>query len=105
LKATPKHFSLCAAIAALPSAFVSGSAKAIVARALDMALARTSEVIVVFADIDSLQVNFSPPSRARTGIFEAAPETLQPAASKFRGIRFAGFLRRLRAAQNIRALL
>src|SRR5271169_513065 len=51
----------------------------------------------------SLQVNSSPPSRARTEIFEAAPETLQPAASKFRGIRFAGFLRRLRAAQNIRA--
>src|SRR5271167_1189602 len=51
LRATPKHFSLCAATAAAPSAFVSGAAKAIVARALDMALARTSDVIVVFADI------------------------------------------------------
>jgi hypothetical protein len=50
-------------------------------------------------------VNSSPPSRARTEIFEAAPETSQPAASKFRGIRFAGFLWRLRAAQNIRSLL
>src|SRR4029077_19326985 len=54
LRATPKHFSLCAAIAALPSAFVSGAAEAIVARALDMALARTSDAIVVFADIDFL---------------------------------------------------
>ena len=51
-------------------------------RALEMALARTSDVIAVFADINSLQVNSSPPLRARTGIFEAASETLHRAASK-----------------------
>jgi hypothetical protein len=45
---------LCAATAAASSAFVSGAAEAIVASALDMALAKTSDVIVVFADIDFL---------------------------------------------------
>jgi hypothetical protein len=38
----------------LASAFVSGAAEAIVARALDMALARTSDAIVVFAGIGFL---------------------------------------------------
>jgi hypothetical protein len=47
-----------------------GAAEAIVARALDRALARTSDVIVVFADIISLRVNSSPPSRPRTSVFE-----------------------------------
>src|ERR1700751_254796 len=70
LRATPKHFSLCAARAASPSAFVSGAAEAIVARGLDRALARTSDVIVVFADIISFRVNSSPPSRPHPSVFE-----------------------------------
>ena len=46
-RATPKHFSLWAAIAAAFSASVKGAAEASVASALDRALARTSEVMAV----------------------------------------------------------
>ena len=55
-RATPKHFSLWAAIAAAFSASVKGAAEASVASALDRALARTSEVMAVFADISLLRV-------------------------------------------------
>src|SRR5271157_5387500 len=56
LRATPKHFSLWAAIAAAFSASVKGAAEASVASALDRALARTSEVMAVFADISILRI-------------------------------------------------
>src|SRR5271165_4882101 len=56
LRATPKHFSLWAAMAAALSASVNGPAEASVASALDRALARTSEVMAVFADIGSLRI-------------------------------------------------
>lgn len=55
-RATPKHFSLWAAIAAAFSASVKGAAEASVASALDRALARTSEVMAVFADISLLRI-------------------------------------------------
>src|SRR5271166_2463615 len=56
LRATPKHFSLWAAMAAAFSASVNGPAEASVASALDRALARTSEVMAVFADIGLLRI-------------------------------------------------
>src|SRR6266446_3716579 len=50
-RATPKHFSLCAATAASPSAFVSGAAKAVEAMAAVTALARIAAGILVGTDI------------------------------------------------------
>src|ERR1700751_5803694 len=50
-RATPKHFSLCAATAASASALVSGAAAARVASAVETAPARTSELTRCFADI------------------------------------------------------
>src|SRR5580704_17726201 len=50
-RATPKHFSLCAAVAASPSALVKGAAAARVASAVETAPARTSELTRYFADI------------------------------------------------------
>src|SRR5216683_7150592 len=48
--ATPKHFSLWAAIAASPSALVSGPAAAMVASAVVTAPARTNELTTFFAE-------------------------------------------------------
>src|SRR5271165_3801125 len=59
-RATPKHFSLWAAIAAAFSASVKGAEEASVASALDRALARTSEVMAVFADISLLRIAVGP---------------------------------------------
>src|SRR5271166_6300712 len=56
LSATPKHFSLWAAVAASTSALVNGPAEARLARALERALARTSEVTAVLADMDFLRI-------------------------------------------------
>src|SRR5271165_5386595 len=55
-RATPKHFSLWAAIAAAFSASVNGAAEASVASALERALARTSEMVAVFDDIGLLRI-------------------------------------------------
>src|SRR5271167_4793360 len=49
--ATPKHFSLCAATAASPSAFVSGAANEIDESAAVMAPARRAAVTVDFVDM------------------------------------------------------
>src|SRR6516225_1931590 len=56
LRATPKHFSLWAATAASTSPLVSGAAETRLASALERALARTSEVTVVLADMDFLRI-------------------------------------------------
>src|SRR5271165_674268 len=55
LRATPKHFSLWAAIAAAFSASVKGPAEAMVASALESAKARTSEATAVLADMRFLR--------------------------------------------------
>src|SRR5271157_2898836 len=55
LSATPKHFSLWAAIAASTSALLSGPAEARLASALERALARTSEVTAVLPDMSFLR--------------------------------------------------
>src|SRR5271156_674409 len=49
--ATPKHFSLCAATAASPSAFVNGAANEIDESAAVMAPARIAAVTVDFVDM------------------------------------------------------
>src|ERR1700760_1405008 len=54
--ATPKHFSLWAAMAAAFSASVSGPAEASVENAPARAPARTSEVTTVLADMDLLRL-------------------------------------------------
>ena len=66
LSATPKHFSLCAATAASPSAFVRGAAAAMLARALDTTAARMKELMAVFADIMFSNENSAHPCRAHT---------------------------------------
>src|SRR5258706_4611274 len=50
LRATPKHFSLLAATAACPSAFVSGPAAAIVAVAVGTARSRVNQLLALLAD-------------------------------------------------------
>jgi hypothetical protein len=52
-RATPKHFSFFAAMAASPSALVRGAAAATVASAVETAPASTSELIVVFIDLST----------------------------------------------------
>src|SRR5271166_1083545 len=97
LRATPKHFSLCAAMAAAFSASVKGAAEASVASAPDRALARTSEVTTVFADIGLLRIAGWPSSGA-LGLRVRAREryvgrrrkmTRQPTASQRRRIESA----------------
>src|SRR5689334_23712356 len=61
--ATPKHFSFLAAMAASPSALVSGPAAARVASAVDTAPARTSEVTACLADIEILLFEMASPGR------------------------------------------
>src|ERR1700738_5316836 len=61
LRATPKHFSLWAATAASPSAFVSGAAAAMVASAVVRAPARTNELIIFFVDIGFLLLRVASP--------------------------------------------
>src|ERR1700745_3182185 len=51
LRGTPKHFSLWAATAASPSAFVSGPAAAIVAMAVVTGPARMNEFMVLLPDM------------------------------------------------------
>src|SRR5689334_17670272 len=51
-RATPKHFSFLAAVAASTSALVRGPAAASVASAVLTAPARTRELTTVFADMD-----------------------------------------------------
>src|SRR5215813_6123503 len=50
-RATPKHFSFLAAIAASASALVRGPAAATVASAVETAPTSTSELIVVFIEV------------------------------------------------------
>src|SRR5208283_4920820 len=96
-RATPKHFSLWAAIAAAFSASVNGAAEASVASALERALARTSEMVAVFDDIGLLRIAGWPSSGA-LGLHVWAREryvgcrrkmTRQPTASRRRRIEFA----------------
>src|SRR5580700_3812448 len=58
LRATPKHFSLCAATAAFPSAFVNGAAAAIDASAVVTAPARMAELKIVFTDMTFSKLGF-----------------------------------------------
>src|SRR3984957_2934723 len=63
--ATPKHFSLWAAMAASPSALVSGAAAAMVASAVVTAPARTNELTSFFVDIGFLLLRVASPARRR----------------------------------------
>src|ERR1700678_3115347 len=68
--ATPKHFSLCAATAASPSAFVSGAANEIDERAAVMAPARRAAVTVDFVDMCYPRVLSVALASTRMGYFD-----------------------------------
>src|SRR5215470_11022072 len=86
--ATPKHFSFLAAVAASTSALVSGPADAKVAKAVETAPARTSELTTFFADmIHPLEVGFARQAR-RTISFVPLTCGVTPASSRNRETAF-----------------
>src|SRR5271166_6379235 len=114
LRATPKHFSLWAAIAAAFSASVKGPAEAMVASALESAKARTSEATAVLADMRFLRFVGWPSSgaigrRVRVRKRYIGPlhgkMTRQPMASRPRRVEAAraGSQKRWRRACGTRA--